>query len=357
MKLSQFDYELPKNMIATHPIEPRDEAKMLVLDKVTGEIKDSIFKDLDRFLNKGDTLVLNDTKVIPARLKGISNGRQFEVLLVKNIGEKKWETWVKPGRKAKTGESFVFSEKLSAKLISRENEIFIFEFNLESNIFFEEIYKIGEMPIPPYILKAREEISDSIEDLEDYQTVFASKVGSVAAPTASLHFTDDLLYRLKEKGINIEKVTLHVSLGTFQPVNTDNVEDFKIHSEFFEITPETAQRLNITKQNGGIIIAVGTTVVRVLETSAESVEKCGLTGVKNLDYALIPKSGETDIFIYPGYKYKFVDAIITNFHLPKSSLLMLVSAFSTRELIFSAYTHAINNNYRFYSYGDGMFIL
>jgi S-adenosylmethionine:tRNA ribosyltransferase-isomerase len=290
--------------------------------------------------------------VIPARLHATQEKkpeRRFEVLLVKNVEGSVWETWVRPGGKAKIGETFVFSQKLSAVLLKRENEIFFFEFNLKGHEFFEELEKIGEMPVPPYILKARGESGSEKEDAKDYQTVFAGKEGSVAAPTAGLHFTDDLLAKLNKKGVQIEKVILHVGLGTFQPVNTEKIEDFVIHSEYFEISPETAERLNAAKKEGRRIIAVGTTAVRVLESAADS--------CSNSEYFLSPKSGETSIYIYPGYEYKFVDGMITNFHLPKSSLLLLVSAFIGRDNLMEVYKHAIEKQYKFYSYGDGMLIL
>lgn len=357
MKTSEFNYELPANLIATHPVEPRDAAKLLVLERQNDGLSEATFKDLVDFLLPGDVLVFNDSKVIPARLKGVCQGRVFEVLLVKSLSGTKWECWVKPGRKARLGDTFIFSEKLSAKLLKREEDIFVFEFNLSGSDLYHEIEKIGEMPIPPYILKARQEEHDAPVDSSDYQTIYAKNEGSVAAPTAGLHFTADLLESLKNKGVNLEYVTLHVSLGTFQSVCTEVVEDFQIHSEYYEITPDTARRLNAAKVNGGRIIAVGTTTVRVLESSSSEIQKCGLINPGNLEYALLPRSGETNIFIYPGYEFKFVDGIITNFHLPKSSLLMLVSAFAGKENIQNAYEFAIRNKYRFYSYGDGMLIL
>jgi S-adenosylmethionine:tRNA ribosyltransferase-isomerase len=320
------------------------------------EIKDSHFFDLGKYLNKGDVLVFNDSKVIPARLRAESNGKEFEVLLVKKIDDGRWESWVRPGRKAKIGEEFIFSKKLNGVLEKRENEIFYFKFNLEGQELFEEIERIGEMPIPPYILKARGEGAAETVDKRDYQTIFAKETGSVAAPTASLHFSEKLMAELAEKEIQTEKVTLHVSLGTFQPVNTENVEDFKIHSEYFEILPQVAERLNKAKKEGRRIIAVGTTAVRVLESAAVKVDACGLTG-RGQEYLLLPKSGETKIYIYPGYDFKFIDGMITNFHLPKSSLLLLVSAFIGKEQMERIYQHAVEENYKFYSYGDGMLLL
>jgi S-adenosylmethionine:tRNA ribosyltransferase-isomerase len=356
VKLSDFNYNLPNELIATHPAEPRDAARLLVLNKKSEKMLDSSFLNLSEILTENDVLVFNDSKVIPARLKGESNGRSFEVLLVKNVSDSLWECWVRPGKKAKVGELFKFSENLFATLIKREEEIFFFEFNLGGSSFFREVEKIGQMPIPPYILKARVESTDEVVDQEDYQTIFANQPGSVAAPTAGLHFTDELLFKLREKGVQIEKVTLHVGLGTFQPVNTDEVEDFQIHSEYFEIYPETAQRLTEAKAKGKRDIAVGTTTIRVLESAAVDIKSCGFISGCGLNFGLMPKSGETKIYIYPGYQFKFVDAIITNFHLPKSSLMLLVSAFSDKEKILKAYEHAVKEKYRFYSYGDGMFI-
>jgi len=356
MLTSEFDYNLPPELIATHPTEPRDAARLLVMDKENGKLQDSYFYDLDQFLIPGDVLVLNDSKVIPARLEAMVNGRKFEVLLVKQAGEL-WECWIKPGRKIKIGDKLEFGQGLEAKFIKRESEIFYLKFNKTGPEFFSILNKIGEMPIPPYILKARHETHEEKTDESDYQTVFARKYGSVAAPTAGLHFTNDLLFKLNKKGVQIERVTLHVGLGTFQPLNTEKVEDFHIHSEYYEISPETAERLNTAKREGHRIIAVGTTAVRVLESAAAIIESCGLLNPGNMKYALLPRSGETKIYIYPGYKYKFVDGMITNFHLPKSSLLLLVSAFSNRENIMAAYEHATDEKYRFYSYGDGMLIL
>jgi S-adenosylmethionine:tRNA ribosyltransferase-isomerase len=302
---------------------------------------------LSSHLKAGDVLVFNDSKVIPARLKGFSTGREYEVLLVKKTKKNRWECWVKPGRRLKDGQTLTFSQRLEGIYRERIKDIFIFEFNLDNDDFYQEIEKIGQMPIPPYILKARS--NDNLpqyaqDDLDNYQTIFASKTGSVAAPTAGLHFNSKLLEQLNKNGIQQEMVTLHVSLGTFQPVTTEKVEDFQIHSEYFEVDSETAKRLNKAKMEGRRIIAVGTTSVRVLE----SVTK---------DDLIRPTSGETNIYIYPKYEFKFVDGIVTNFHLPKSSLLLLVSAFATRDQILMAYDHAIKEKYQFYSYGDGMLII
>ncbi len=346
MNISEFDYILPNELIAIEPSHNRSEAKLLVLNKKDGIIKDDFFFNLGRRLKSGDVLVFNDTKVIPARLTGISSGRKFEVFLVKKIGNYEWESWLKPGKKAKINSVFIFSTRLKGKLTKRDNEIFVFEFNLKDEEFYSEIAKIGQTPIPPYILKARKDLKREeygLEDIDNYQTIFAKKNGSVAAPTAGLHFDKVLLNKLSTIGIQFEKVTLHVSSGTFQPVNTEQIEDFNIHSENFELNGETAERLNKAKKEGRRVIAVGTTSVRVLESMTDGGE-------------LKSGSGETNIYIYPGYKFKFIDGIITNFHLPKSSLLLLVSAYAGKKEILRAYNHAIQNNYHFYSYGDGMLI-
>lgn len=357
MKLSEFDYQLPTELIATHPVEPRDSAKLLVLDKNSGAIKDAVFSDLTTYLKKGDILVFNNSKVIPARLHARATGRDFEILLVKNVDERVWECWVRPGRKAKLGQNFVLTENLNATLLRRENEIFFFEFNLRGKEFFDEIQKIGEMPIPPYILKARHDSKTETIDTSDYQTIYAKNPGSVAAPTAGLHFTPELMLKLREKGVEIYYVTLHVGLGTFQPVNTENVEDYDIHSEYFEIDAATAEAITKAKAKGNRVIAVGTTSARVLESAAVSIKSCGFLSGCGLKYGLMPKSGETNIYIYPGYDFKIIDGMITNFHLPKSSLLLLVSALSTKENILNAYQYAVEKHYRFYSYGDGMLII
>lgn len=358
MKTSELDYNLPDSLIATKPAEPRDSARILVLNKKTGLLQDKIFSDILEILGPSDVLVLNNSKVIPARIYGsvIGNPRQHEVLLVKNSHDAVWECWIRNGKKLAVGDTILFSGKLSAKYIGRKEDVFFLEFTLSGAALYQALYEIGEMPIPPYILKARHQKHDQDSDNEEYQTVYARYEGSVAAPTAGLHFTDDLLKKLHDKGVQIEYVTLHVGLGTFQPLDTDNVEDFKIHSEYYEVDPETALRLNKAKAEGKRIVAVGTTSVRVLESATIACDACGIQNPGNLQYSLLPKSGETSIYIYPGYEYKFVDAIITNFHLPKSSLLLLVSAFAGEENIKKAYKHAIEQKYRFYSYGDAMLI-
>lgn len=373
MKTSEFNYNLPPELIATSPIEPRDMAKMLIMERNGGKLQDKYFYNLVDILMPGDVLVFNDSKVIPARLHATITRSdlvaRFEVLLVKNCEGGTWECWVKPGKKLHVGDVLTFSKKLTAEYLRRKNDIFILKFNLGGSDFFKELEKIGEMPVPPYIVKARrfdEQKTNNkkqiTSDEKDYQTVYAKTEGSVAAPTAGLHFTEELLSRLKDKGIQLEYVTLHVGLGTFQPVTAENVEDFQIHSEYYEITPETAQRLNDARKEGRRIIAVGTTTVRVLESAASSVKRSDLIQTRTArgkvgPFEVSTFSGDTSIYIYPGYHFKFVDGMITNFHLPKSSLLLLVSAFSRTEHVLNAYQYAIKKRYKFYSYGDGMFII
>ncbi len=358
MKTSELDYNLPEELIAISPAEPRDSARLLVLDRDSGALEDRAFSDLTEILGPNDVLVLNNSKVIPARLFGnvIGNIRKHEFLLVKNAHDSVWECWVRNGKKLAPGETIIFSNKLSAKYLERKEDIFFLEFSVSGAALFAALAEIGEMPVPPYILKARGEKHDEPSDNQEYQTVYAKSEGSVAAPTAGLHFTDELLANLYKKGVQIEYVTLHVGLGTFQPIDKENIEDFQIHSEYYEIDPETATRINKAKADGRRIIAVGTTTVRVLESASVPCQACGMQNPGNLGYVLMPNSGETSIYIFPGYKYKFVDAMITNFHLPKSSLLLLVSAFAGAENIRAAYTYAIEKKYRFYSYGDAMYI-
>jgi len=347
MKIKEFDYHLPPELIAIEPCKRRDQAKLLVLNKDNGSISDSYFYSLSDFLRAGDVLVFNDSKVIPARLRGFSEGREYEVLLVKRTINARWECLVKTGRRLRIRQTLSFGQKLKGIYLERKKDIFIFDFNLDLDDFYQEINRIGQMPIPPYILKARENHGlpeYGKKDMGNYQTIFAKKSGSVAAPTAGLHFNSKLLAQLNKNGIQKEMVTLHVSLGTFQPVTTENVEDFQIHSEYFEIEAETAKRLNQAKKEGRRIIAVGTTSVRVLESATK-------------DGIIKPSSSETNIYIYPKYEFQFVDGIVTNFHLPKSSLLLLVSAFADKELIIRVYNHAIKEKYQFYSYGDGMLII
>jgi S-adenosylmethionine:tRNA ribosyltransferase-isomerase len=368
MELKEFDYLLPEELIATVPSKERSSARLLSLDKKSGAIKDRHFYDLPKMLKEGDVLVFNDSKVIPARLEGESCGRKFEVLLVKKIGEEIWECWLRPGRRAKIGNEFIFGEGLKATLVRREENIFIMDFNKTGLNFVKSVERIGQVPLPPYILKQRQkehQFSYKKSDQKNYQTIYAKAPGSVAAPTAGLHFDRQILERLAKNGVQTEKVTLHVSLGTFQPIKTEKIEDFDIHSEYLEVTKKTAQNLNKAKAEGRRIIAVGTTSVRVLESAAvchcekpEVTKQSGsLHFARDDKYTVQPITGETKIYIYPGYQFKFVDGIITNFHLPKSSLLLLVSAFAGKNEIKKAYEHAIKEKYKFYSYGDGMIIL
>ena len=340
MNVSDFDYELPEELIAQTPLKDRSSSRLLVLNKNTGEIEHRHFYEIIDYLNPGDTLVLNDTKVLPARLIGEKEDTKavIEVLLLKNIEGDKWESLTKPARRVKVGTIVSFGEGLlKAKCIEEKDEgLRVFEF-IYDGIFVEILDKLGTMPLPPYI-------HEKLEDKDRYQTVYAKNLGSAAAPTAGLHFTKELLAKLKEKKINLAYLTLHVGLGTFRPVNVENILDHHMHSEYYQIDKETCDVINATKERGNKIVVVGTTSVRVLET------------VMTKHGKLIPDSGWTDIFIYPGYKYKIVDNLITNFHLPKSTLIMLVSALAGRENILNAYKVAVNEKYRFFSFGDSMFI-
>lgn len=340
MKTEDFDYYLPENLIAQTPINKRDESKLMVLNKETGTIEHRHFVDIIDYLTPNDVLVLNDTKVMPARLIGQkedTNGH-IELLLLKNTQNNIYECLCKPAKRVKIGTIVNFGDGiLKAKCIEvKEEGIREFEF-LYDGIFYEILDKLGEMPLPPYIHK-------KLKDKNRYQTVYAKNIGSAAAPTAGLHFTQELLEKLKNKGITICYVTLHVGLGTFRPVNVEDVTTHKMHSEFYTINEETAKILNQAKKDGKNIVSVGTTTTRVLET------------VMNQYQTFKACSGYTSIFIYPGYQFKAVDSLITNFHLPKSTLIMLVSAFCSKEIIMNAYSEAIKNNYRFFSFGDSMFI-
>ncbi|QGT99911.1 S-adenosylmethionine:tRNA ribosyltransferase-isomerase [Candidatus Syntrophocurvum alkaliphilum] len=339
--LSTYKFELPSELIAQHPVSPRDSSRLLVLDKESGQIKDEVFKDVIEYLETGDTLVLNETRVMPARLYGYKpTGAKVEVFLLKKR-DQFWEALVRPAKRLKKGAIINFEnssvevkviedlETPGAKLIQ-----FLNTSNLE-----EFIEKHGEVPLPPYINRSANE-----KDKLTYQTIFANKTGSVAAPTAGLHFTDELFTKVQDKGINIVRILLHVGIGTFRPVNSADIRDHKMHYEYYEVEEKTAQLLNETKNNKKSIIAVGTTVVRTLET------------VYNEDYGFKPCSGETNKFIYPGFKFKAIDKLITNFHLPESSLLMLVAAFAGMDNTMQAYNHAVENKYRFFSYGDSMLI-
>ena len=340
MKASEFSFYLPEELIAQHPLEKRDESRLMVLDKKTGEIEHKKFYDIIDYLEKGDTLVLNNTRVMPARLIGEKEvtGGKIEFLLLKRIEGDKWECLAKPGKSAKVGRKFTFGNgKLKAEVVDVHedgNRIVEFKYN---GIFEQVLDELGEMPLPPYI-------HEKLEDKEMYQTVYSKEVGSAAAPTAGLHFTEELLERIKEKGINIAYVTLHVGLGTFRPVKVENIEEHDMHSEYYVLDQENAKIINDTKDRGNRVISVGTTSTRTLETIGDE------TGhVK-------AQSGWTNIFIYPGYKFKIIDNLITNFHLPESTLIMLVSALAGKENILNAYNLAVKEKYRFFSFGDAMFI-
>ena len=339
MRVEDFDFDLPKDLIAQTPLLKRDSSRLLVLDKKTGDIDHKHFTDIIDYLNKGDTLVLNDTKVIPARLIGEKEdtGAVIEILMLKDEGNNIWECLAKPAKRIKVGTIVKFSDKLKARCVAiGEEGIRKFELIYEG-ILYEILDELGEMPLPPYI-------HEKLTDKDRYQTVYAKNIGSSAAPTAGLHFTKELLQKIKDKGVNIAYITLHVGLGTFRPVSVDDVKDHKMHSEFYVMSGEVAEMLNDTKKRGNKIISVGTTSTRTLET------------VMNLYGEFKECSGFTDIFIYPGYEFKAVDNLITNFHLPKSTLVMLVSALAGRENILSAYNEAIKEKYRFFSFGDAMFI-
>lgn len=340
LKRKDFYYDLPKELIAQDPLEDRSSSRLLTLNKDTGAFSHHTFTDVIDFLNPGDCLVLNNTKVIPARLYGTKDetGAVVEFLLLKRLTGDDWETLVKPGKKARPGMSFSFGEgKLRATItgIAEEGKRIVhFEYD---GIWEEILDSLGEMPLPPYI-------THELKDKNRYQTVYAKYEGSAAAPTAGLHFTKELLSKIEEKGVNVVYVTLHVGLGTFRPVKEDNILDHHMHSEYYEVTKEAADTINNVKRNGGKIIAVGTTSCRTLESA--SLE----------DGTVLAKCDNTEIFIYPGYKFKVLDGLITNFHLPESTLIMLVSALAGRENVLAAYEEAVKERYRFFSFGDAMFI-
>lgn len=340
MKTDDFDYYLPEELIAQTPLTKRDASKLMILDRKTGEIKHEVFHNIINYLNKGDVLVLNDTKVIPARLIGEKEDTKaiIEILLLKNIKNNDWKVLAKPAKRVKVGTIITFgSGELKAQCTKIDEEgIREVTFNYEG-IFYEILDKLGTMPLPPYI-------KTKLQDKNRYQTIYAKNIGSSAAPTAGLHFTKELLKNIEKKGIKICYITLHVGLGTFRPVNVEDVSNHKMHSEFYQMTKKVAKILNDAKSNNQRIVAVGTTSTRTLETI---MAKYG---------HFIETSGWTDIFIYPGYKFKAIDAQITNFHLPKSTLIMLVSAFASKEIILNAYKEAVKNKYRFFSFGDSMFI-
>ena len=341
MKTSDFYYDLPEELIAQEPLKERDSSRLMVLGKEDGSICHRHFYDIKDMLNPGDTLILNDTRVLPARLYGEKEdtGGAIEFLLLNKHSLDEWEVILKPGRRAKPGARFVFGDgKLRAEIIdviNDGNRLVRFEYD---GVFENILDELGQMPLPPYITK-------KLEDKERYQTVFARHNGSAAAPTAGLHFTPELICELQKKGINIGYITLHVGLGTFRPVKADEIADHKMHSEFYVLPQETADLINKTKANGGRVVSVGTTATRTLETA-------GLDGMP-----LEAKTGWTDIFIYPGKKFNVIDALITNFHLPESTLLMLVSSFSSKEIMMNAYAEAVKEKYRFFSFGDAMLII
>ncbi len=340
MKKSDFYFDLPNELIAQEPMKDRDACRLLVMDKKTGELRHKNFYDIVEFLNKGDCLVLNDTKVLPARLYGQkSTGAKVEFLLLKDLGFNRWEVLTGPGRRAKKNDKFTFGDGVLECEIEEvlENGDRIAKFYYDGNNIYEILDKIGETPLPHYITR-------ELKNKDDYQTVYAKVEGSAAAPTAGLHFTKDLLKKIENMGVNLAYITLHVGVGTFRPVKAENIENHKMHEEYYRIPKDAADKINDAKENGKKIIAVGTTSCRTLESSSDEngkVKEC---------------SGVTDIFIYPGYKWKCVDSLITNFHLPESTLIMLVSSLSTRENILNAYNEAIKEKYRFFSFGDAMFI-
>jgi len=342
MKLEDFDFELPKELIAQTPVEPRDSSRLMVIDRNTQKIVHSRFNRLVEFLKPGDVLVLNKTKVLPARIIGQKERTKarIEVLLLKRLSQDVWEILVRPAKRLKVGQKVIFGDGLLIgelkDVLVNGNRIMQFEY---AGLFEQVLDKLGEMPLPPYI-------TSKLKDKERYQTVYARESGSAAAPTAGLHFTEELLNKIRSHGVDILSIILHIGLGTFRPVKTENIEDHQMHSEYFSIDQETAEKINHAKTEGRRIIAVGTTVVRTLESVANL----------SSENRIVPMEGWTDIFIYPGYKFKIIDALITNFHFPRSTLIMLVSAFAGRELILKAYDCAIKEKYRFYSFGDAMLI-
>ncbi len=343
MKVSDFNYELPKELIAQHPLEKRDESRLMVLNRDTKKIENKTFKDIIDYLEPGDCLVRNNTKVIPARLYGKIIGKEsqkpVEFLLLKQLENNNWEVMVRPGKKLRSGAKVEFGEGLLKaeilEVLENGNRKVHFEYN---GIFNEILDQIGLMPLPPYI-------TETLKEKDRYQTVYAKYEGSAAAPTAGLHFTNELLEKIKAKGVEIANVTLHVGIGTFRPVKVENIEEHKMHTEHFYIKQEDAEKINKAKREGHKIIAVGTTSCRVLETIA------------NEKGELKETEGDTNIFIYPGYKFKCIDRLITNFHLPESTLIMLVSSLATKEFIMEAYNKAVQEKYRFFSFGDAMLIL
>jgi S-adenosylmethionine:tRNA ribosyltransferase-isomerase len=340
MKVEDFDFDLPEELIAQTPLAERSHSRLMVLDKETGSIKHEQFKDIVEDLHEGDCLVLNDTRVLPARLYGTKQGTgaNIEVLLLKQEQGDEWETLVKPAKRIKEGTIISFGDgRLTATCVGmKEHGGRMLKFDYDG-IFYEVLEELGEMPLPPYI-------RERLDDQDRYQTVFARERGSAAAPTAGLHFTEELLDRIREKGVHIAFITLHVGLGTFRPVSVDTIEDHDMHAEFYQVSEGTARLLNEVKDQGGRIITVGTTSTRTLETIASKHGK------------FVEENGWTSIFIYPGYEFKAIDGLITNFHLPKSTLIMLVSAFAGKENVLHAYETAVKEKYRFFSFGDAMFL-
>lgn len=340
MNIEEYNYDLPEKFIAQTPLSNRSDSKLLLLNKDNGNIKEEVFKNIINYLNKGDVLVLNDTKVIPARLIGEKEDTKaiIELLLLKDIEGDIWECLARPGKRLHVGTVIVFGNgSLKAKVIEKLDEGIVHVKLIYEGILMEILEKLGTMPLPPYI-------HEKLSDQSRYQTVYAKNLGSAAAPTAGLHFTKELLEKVKAKGIDIAEVTLHVGLGTFRPVKVENVLDHHMHSEFYMVSAEAAEKINATKDRGGRIISVGTTSTRTLESAADEngrIKEC---------------SGWTEIFIYPGYKFKLIDCLITNFHLPQSTLVMLVSALAGREHVLAAYEEAVKEKYRFFSFGDAMFI-
>lgn len=341
MNVEEFDYHLPESLIAQTPLKNRDQSRLLVLGRKTGNIAHKHFTDIMDYFEPGDTLVLNDTRVMPARLFGLKEetGAKVEMLMLTRIEDNDWEVLLKPAKRIKVGNTLSFGNgKIIAECIKElEQGGRIMRLHYE-DILEERLDELGEMPLPPYI-------KERLDDPDRYQTVYAKENGSAAAPTAGLHFTDELLQKIKDKGVNIAFITLHVGLGTFRPVSVEDIDDHEMHSEYYQMTKETADMLNKTKENGHRIISVGTTSTRTLETIRRDHEQ------------FVATSGWTDIFIYPGFEYKAIDGLITNFHLPKSTLVMLVSAFSSREYILNAYKEAVKLKYRFFSFGDAMLII
>ena len=341
MNIEEFNYHLPEALIAQTPLKDRDTSRLLYLNRQTGDVKDLHFKDVVSFFEPGDTLVLNDTKVMPARLFGVKTetNAKVEMLVLTNIEGDDWEVLLKPAKRIKVGQSISFgNDKIIATCIKELDQGGRIMRLTYEGILQERLDELGEMPLPPYI-------KERLDDQDRYQTVYAKASGSAAAPTAGLHFTDELLNEVQQKGVNIAFVTLHVGLGTFRPVSVENIDDHEMHSEYYTMTQETADILNTTKASGHRIISVGTTSTRTLETIMKDFDTFKAT------------SGWTNIFIYPGFEFKAIDGLITNFHLPKSTLVMLVSAFSSRQYVLNAYAHAVESKYRFFSFGDAMIII